>query len=217
MSEPTPNFGLAGMPDMAAEPDTTRREAMRRGLTAGGALAAAFTVPLLLRTRSAFAQAESDTEILEAAATAEAEAVVAYETMAQSGLLRGPVAEIITLFGRQEEEHLNALVRLLEDMGGEEPEKPEPADIEGLGGLIGEPQMLGFAIDLENRLIQEYVGAFENLSDSEALKTTSQIMSNEGQHLVMLRLALGVNPVNLVPSAFETGTDPAPQAGPFGP
>jgi rubrerythrin len=217
MSELAPNLDPAGMSDPAFEPDTTRREAMRRGLTAGGALAAAFTVPLLLRTRSAFAQAESDTEILEAAATAEAEALVAYETMAGSGLLRGPVAELITLFGNQEEEHFNALVRLLEDMGGEEPEKPEPADIPGLGGLIGEPQILGFAIEVENKLIQEYVGAFENLSDPEALKTTSQIMSNEGQHLVMLRLAIGANPVDLVPSAFETGTDPAPQASFFGP
>jgi rubrerythrin len=217
MSELTPNLDLAGIADAATEPDTTRREAMRRGLTAGGALAAALTVPLLLRTQSAFAQAESDTEILEAAATAEAEAVVIYETMAESGLLRGPVGEIITLFGNQEEEHFNALVRLLEDMGGEEPEKPEPAAIEGLGGLIGEPQMLSFAIDLENRLIKEYVEAFQNLTDPEALKTTSQIMSNEGQHLVMLRLALGASPVDLVPSAFETGTDPAPQAGLFGP
>ena len=221
MNEPTPNTGmagdLAGGADAAVEPDTTRREAMRRGLIAGGALAAAATAPMLLRTRSAFAQAESDAEIIEAAATAEAEAVVAYETMARSGLLRGPVADIIRLFGNQEEEHFNALVRLLEEMGGEEPEKPEPADIPGLGGLIGEPQMIEFAIELENGLIQEYVQAFENLTDSEALKTTSQIMSNEGQHLVMLRLALGANPVDLVPSAFETGTDPAPQVGFFGP
>jgi hypothetical protein len=48
------------------------------------------------------------------------------------------------------------------------------------------------------------------------LKTTSQIMNNEGQHLVMLRLALGASPVALVPSAFEAGTDPAPQSSPFG-
>ena len=219
MSEPTPDFagGHGALDGPEAQPDTTRREAMRRGLTAGGALAAGLAVPMLLRTRSAFAQAESDTEILEAAATAEIEAVVAYETMARSGLLRGPVAELIRLFGNQEEEHFNALVKLLEAMGGEEPEKPEPADIPGLGGLIGEPQMLEFAIELENGLIQEYVEAFENLTDSEALKTTSQIMSNEGQHLVMLRLALGADPVDLVPSAFETGTDPVPQVGLFGP
>ena len=206
-------------PDIASEleADTTRREAVRRGLVAGGALAAAATVPMLLRTRSAFAQAEDDTAIIEAAATAEIEAVVAYETMARSGLLRGPVADIIRLFGNQEEEHFNELVRLLEDMGGEEPEKPEAADISGLGGLVAEPQMLTFALELENGLIQEYVGAFENLKDPELLKTTAQIMSNEGQHLVMLRLALGADPVGLVPSAFETGTDPAPQTSFFGP
>ena len=211
MSEPTPNIA-SGL-----EPDVTRRETLRRGLTAGGALAAAAALPMLWGVRSAFAQAESDTEILEAAAEAEIKAVVAYETMARSGLLRGPVAEIIRLFGNQEEEHFNALVRLLEEMGGEEPEKPKPEDIPGLENLVGEPQMLEFALELENGLIQEYVGAFENLTDSELLKTTSQIMANEGQHLVMLRLALGANPVDLVPSAFETGTDPAPQVGFFGP
>jgi hypothetical protein len=90
-------------PDMAAEleADTTRREAMRRGLIAGGAIAAAATVPMLVRAQSAFAQAEDDTAIIEAAATAEAEAVVAYETMLRSGLLRGPVADLIRLFGNQ--------------------------------------------------------------------------------------------------------------------
>ena len=211
MSEPLPN------PISAVEPDTTRREAVRRGLIAGGAITTLATVPLLFRARSAFAQAEDDTAIIEAAATAEIEAVVAYETMARSGLLRGPVAEIIRLFGNQEEEHYNALVRLLEDMGGEEPERPEPADISGLGRLVAEPQMLTFALELENGLIQEYVGGFEKLTDPDLLKTTSQIMSNEGQHLVMLRLALGADPVALVPSAFETGTDPAPQVGFFGP
>jgi rubrerythrin len=206
-------------PDIATEldADTTRREAVRRGLLAGGALAAASAVPLLLQTRSAFAQASDDTAIIEAAAAAEIKAVVAYETMSRSGMLRGPVGDIIRLFGNQEEEHFNALVHLLEEMGGEEPERPEPADIPGLSGLVAEPQMLTFALELENGLIQEYVEAFEKLTDSKALKTTAQIMSNEGQHLVMLRLALGADPVALVPSAFETGTDPAPQAGLFGP
>ena len=199
------------------EADTTRREAVRRGLVAGGALAAAATVPMVLRTRSAFAQADDDTAIIEAAATAEIEAVVAYETMARSGLLRGAVADIIRLFGNQEEEHYNELVRLLEDLGGEEPERPEAADIPGLGSLVAEPQMLTFALELENGLIQEYVQAFGNLKDPDLLKTTAQIMSNEGQHLVMLRLALGADPVALVPSAFETGTDPAPQTSFFGP
>ena len=212
MSEPNPNaedlFGI--------EADTTRREAVRRGLLAGGALAAAVTVPAVLGVRSAFAQAEDDTAIIEAAAESELKAVVVYETILKSGLLRGPVADIIRLFGDQEQEHFNALARLLDDLGGEEPEKPEPADIPGLGRLAGEPQMLSFAYDLENSLIQEYVEAFNNLEDSELLKTTSQIMNNEGQHLVMLRLALGATPVALVPSAFETGTDPAPQVSPFG-
>ena len=217
MSDPTPNLEPTQRTASGLTPDTPRREALRRGLTVGGAFAAAAAVPLLWKTRSAFAQAESDAEIIEAAAEAEIQAVVAYETMARSGLLRGPVAEIIRLFGNQEEEHFNALVRELEEMGGEEPEKPEPEDVPGLSNLAGEPQMLEFAYELENGLIQEYVGAFERLTNPVLLKTTSQIMNNEGQHLVMLRLALGANPTDLVPSAFETGTDPAPQAGFFGP
>ena len=211
MIDPTPSDGPA------IEADTTRREAMRRGLLAGGAIATVATVPLLLKAQTAFAQAEDDTAILEAAAKAEIEAVVVYETMVKSGLLRGPVADIITLFGRQEEAHFYELVRLLEDHGGEEPERPEPADISGLAGLAGEPQMLAFAVELENALIKDYIEAFAKLTDPELLRTTTQIMSNEGQHLVMLRLALGASPVGLVPSAFETGTDAAPQIGIFGP
>lgn len=202
---------------IAADEETTRREAVRRGLVAGGAIAAAATAPVLLRAQSAFAQADGDLEIIEAAAELELQAIVAYDTLFDSGLLRGPVRDIVRLFRDQEQEHFNALAHLLDNLGGAEPERPEPAEIPGLGGLASEAQMLSFLIEIENGLIKEYVKAFSNLSEREPLKTASQIMSNEGQHLVMLRLALGADPVALVPSAFETGTDPAPQAGLFGP
>ena len=169
MSELTPNLDPAGMSDPAFEPDTTRREAMRRGLTAGGALAAAFTVPLLLRTRSAFAQAlERHRDPRGGGHRRKPRPWSPTRPWPAADCSAARSRSLITLFGNQEEEHFNELVRLLEDMGGEEPEKPEPADIPGLGGLIGEPQILGFAIEVENKLIQEYVGAFENLSDPEA-------------------------------------------------
>jgi rubrerythrin len=211
MSEPIPTT------DAAAEPDTTRREAMRRGLLAGGTLAAVATVPALLRAQLAFAQSSDDIDIIKTAAEMEIQAVVAYDTLVKTGFLRGPVGDLIRLFRDQEQEHYNALARILDDNGEDEPDKPQPADIPGLGGLASEQLMLSFAIDLENGLIKEYVQAFDKLEDADLLKTTSQIMSNEGQHLVMLRLALGADPVALVPSAFETGTDPAPQVSPFGP
>jgi hypothetical protein len=35
-------------------------------------------------------------------------------------------------------------------------------------------------------------------------------MSNEGQHLVVLREAPGASPAQSVPAAFEAGTEPAP-------
>ena len=44
--------------------------------------------------------------------------------------------------------------------------------------------------------------ASRSCASAALLRTTAQIMASEGQHLVVLRQALGRDPV---PNAFETG------------
>jgi hypothetical protein len=110
---------------LIAEYAATRRDAVRRGLVAGGAIVAASTIPLLLRVRNAFAQASSDQQILEGAVGLEQTAVFAYDTAAASGALQKPVADVAKLFRDQEQEHADGLTAALEDLGGTPP-KPRP-------------------------------------------------------------------------------------------
>jgi hypothetical protein len=193
-----------------AEYEATRREAMRRGILGGGAVVAAATIPTLLRVSGAFAQAEDDAAILEGAIGLEQTAVVAYDTAYRSGLLEKPLAAAARLFRDQEQEHADGLTQALEGLGGMAPAPPEPGDVKGLSSLQSQDAVLRFAVELENMAVIAYIDAQMKLQSPDLLKTGAQIMANEGQHLVVLRQALGASPAASVPSAFEAGTDPAP-------
>jgi rubrerythrin len=190
-----------------AEYEATRRDAVRRGLLAGGAIVAASSIPLLLNVRNAFGQASGDAAILEAAVGLEQTAVVAYDTAA--GALP-QIRSTARLFRDQEQEHADGLAAALEDLGGTPPEPPEANEVKGLSAVKSVPQALTFAVELENMAVIAYIDAHRKLKSPALLKTGAQIMANEGQHLVVLRQALGATPAESVPSAFEAGTDPAP-------
>ena len=193
-----------------AEYEETRREAVRRGLVGGGAIVAASTIPILLRVGKAFARAEGDAAILEGAIGLELTAVVAYETAHRSKLLDEPLAAVARLFRDQEQEHADRLTKALEDLGGKAPPSPSPQDVGGLSAVSSQEDILRFAVELENMAVIAYIDAHRRLQSPALLKTGTQIMANEGQHLVVLRQALGASPAASVPSAFEAGVDPAP-------
>ena len=185
-----------------AEYEATRRDAMRRGIAVGGTLLAATSIPLLLGVRNAFAQADDDASILEEAIGLEQTAVVAYDTAAGSGLLDEATTRVVQVFRDQEREHADGLTTALEALGGSAPEPPTADSIEGLGGLRGQEDVVNFAIELETMAVAAYYDAHQKLRDPMLLQTGASIMANEGQHLVVLRQAVGRNPV---PNAFETG------------
>ena len=103
---------------VVADFESTRRDALRRGAILGGGVLAATSIPLLLGVRNAFAQSDGDAAILEAAIGLEQTAVVAYDTAAASGLLDPAVEDVAILFRDQEQEHADALITALEDLGG---------------------------------------------------------------------------------------------------
>jgi rubrerythrin len=193
-----------------AEYEATRRDAVRRGVIAGGGIVAASTIPILLRVGGAFAQTEGDGAILEGAVGLEQTAAIVYETAYGSGLLEKPVAGIARLFRDQEREHAGELSQALEDLGGTPPVPPKPEDVTGLGAVSSQEDILRFALELENMAVVAYVDAHRKLQSPGLLRTSAQIMANEGQHLVVLRQALGASPAESVPAAFEAGTGPAP-------
>ena len=180
--------------------EATRRQALARGLVAGGALAAGSTVGLGL-ARRALAQG-GDPALVERAVRLEQEAQVVYERVAKGDLLDAEVAAAAEAFAAQQEEHVAALTAALEDMGATAPSPPKPGRVEGLEGAGSQADALGPALDLENALLRAY-GEIAATSQSPALlKTITEIACNAAQHLVVLRQQLGEPPL---PEAFETG------------
>lgn len=184
-----------------------RRDLIRRGIAAGGAVIAASSIPLLLGVRNAFAQSSGDTAIVEGAVGIEQIAVFAYATALDSGLLDKDTTVVAKLFRDHEQEHADALISVLMDLNGTVPPKPKSvADVDkvtkGLGDVKSQADILSFAIELETAGVAAYYDANQKLQDSKLLQTAAAIMANEGQHLVVLRQAVKKDPV---PNAFETG------------
>ena len=50
--------------------------------------------------------------------------------------------------------------------------------------------------------LHAYYGAQQQLSDAKLLQQTATVMCSEGQHAVLVRAAIGVDPI---PSPFELG------------
>jgi rubrerythrin len=190
------------------EQDATRRQALRRGLVAGGAAASAAMVPALLRASTAFGQADTatasgDAGILEGAIGIEQTAVVVYETIAKRGIL-GPATPTAALFAKQEQEHVDALVTALKGLNGVAPAAPLPTDIPGFTEIQTAQDALTFCVGIENQEIAHYVDGVKKLVDPNYMKTFAQIVPSQGQHLVVLRQALGTDPM---PVPLPTGEE----------
>jgi rubrerythrin len=183
--------------------EATRRDAVRRGLVAGGAVLGASLVPALLSVREAFAAGpQNDAGILASAIRLENTAVAAYAAAVQSGVLTPQFRRTAALFGRQEAEHAAALTAALKGMGGTPPAGTDAKLLAPLKSARSQKQVAQFAIELETMVVAAYYDASKKLQQARLLQTTAQIMSNEGQHLAVLRQALGKDPV---PHAFENG------------
>jgi len=184
-----------------------RRALLRRGFGLGGAAIAASTIPLLWSVRNAFAQAGDDGKILQSAITLELVAVIAYGAAIDSGLLSAPIERVARLFRDQEQEHADALTTALTDLGGTPPTAPTGVTdvdkiVKGVRDVKSQADIANFAIELETAAVAAYYDAHARLLDAKLLQAGASIMANEGQHLVVLRQAVGKDPV---PSAFETG------------
>lgn len=192
-----------------AEFEHDRRELIRRGLTVGGAVVAASSIPLLLSVRNAFAASGGDMEILEGAIKLEGVAVLAYGVTLKSGLLSKDFAKVARHFRGQEQDHAAALTTALTDLGGTPPDRPGISDVEdvvkGIRTLKSQRDVANFAIELEMAAVAAYYDAHRKLGDAKLLQTGASIMASEAQHLVVLRQAVARD---AVPSAFETGAKP---------
>ena len=181
----------------------TRRHALRN---AGGVALAASTAPLLLGVRTAFAATNGDEETMLAAVRVEQSLVVAYRTLVGSSALDPAAVALARHFGDQEQAHLDVVTKELRMLGGMVPAQPAPAMVKAgraaVTDLRTQRALLAFAGALETNAIAAYFEAQQSLRRPVLLQATAAIMASEGQHLAVLRGALGRPPV---PNAFETG------------
>jgi rubrerythrin len=168
----------------------------------GGAVAA----PLLLHAHTAFAAASADADVIAAAVGIEDVAIFAYDAALKSNLLDASTTKLAQLLRSQEQQHRDALNVALRRLGGTAPPPPtSPAANQLLAPLTqakSQQDLLAFAIQVETATVAAYYDAQGQLGAPSLLRATAEIMANEGQHLVLLRQALG-QPA--VPNAFETG------------
>lgn len=182
---------------------STRREALRRAVVVGGTgLGAATTFPSLLGVPAAFAQADGDQAVLAAAIRLENTAVAAYDAALRSRRLDSQTTRLVQTLRAHEQEHAQALTVALRERGGAPPAGVERGLLPAAGRLRDQRAILAFAVELETMAVAAYYDAVGKLGDAKLLQAATSIMASEGQHLAVLRQALGRRPF---PEAVETG------------
>jgi rubrerythrin len=180
----------------------------RRGFVAGAALAIALPAAARAATKT-----QSDATTLAAAVDLEQVAAYVYSAGVHSGLLDAGLAAAVQNLADHEQAHADALAADLEALGGARPAAPASAEDgdaalkrlgigPGLRSLADAPAFLTVALALEQRQLALYSEAVGEIEDIRLIQTYSSIVAAEGQHLVVIRNALGRAPV---PKSFETG------------
>jgi rubrerythrin len=141
---------------------------------------------------SVIAQTNNDVTILNTAIGLEQQAQWTYGAAAKTNLLKPEVVTVATKIAGQHKEHETALSAAVRQLGGT---PPTAKDTYPLPELKSQEDILKYALSLETAAANAYFDAFTKLS-SNALKLAGiSIMNDESQHVVVLRSALGLDPV----------------------
>ena len=171
----------------------TRRQALVGALAGGAALALAGPA------RGAESEEDLARGALGAVLHLEQTALVAYEAIANSGVLK----PTLRLFLEQEQQHADQLVLALDDLGAKPPSAPKRGEIPALQAALGSRAVaLRFAVTLEERTIAAYQDAIRHSADAVVTRIMAGAMGTDAQQLVVLREAAGRAPV---PGPFESG------------
>lgn len=109
-----------------------------------------------------------------------------YADIVASGLFEGADQTTMRKFGNEEGEHVDALTRVVERMGGEPATKPQTEF-----PLKGENATLELAGRIENLTAAAYLGQIPNIESNSAMATALSIHSVEGRHAATFDMLLG--------------------------
>jgi hypothetical protein len=188
----------------------------QRGLTrrdAIGLAAAAGLAPALARPRAAGAITLDELrklqrEAVAASVAAEQTAMVAFEAIANGGMLDDRATATVRILLDHASQHAEQLEESFKEKLGEDPPlAPKRTAIEGLSGLHGQRDALRLAAALLERAIAAHLESVRRTKHFEILKVIAGTVGSDGQGLVLLRQLLGEPPV---PLAFERGESPSP-------
>ena len=176
---------------------------IRKGLVAGGALAAtAFGAALMsMAATPAFAASSMDVQILQTAASLENLAVSTYKTALTLPYIGGSSANpVIKAFATttmgQHAQHAQAFNSAATALGGQAQDKPDPKYVPTVNSAVasitkasptqGAMMVVDLAMTLENVAAETYVANCSALNDTNAKKITASIMGVEAQHVAVL-------------------------------
>ena len=139
----------------------------------------------------------ADVVILNQALDLEFASVAAYTAAGRE--LRGAELQAAHGFLAQEQQHADALAQAIRQLGAT-PNRPR-ADY-GLPELGGAGDALELISDSEERAIATYIGLLPKLTSPDLRGTAAAILTNEAEHLAVVREARGRPPA---PDALVTG------------
>jgi hypothetical protein len=186
-----------------------RGRAVRRALLAAAvaaALAAALSACGGGGSSSTAAEKEADIAVLNEILGRQQAAIAAYEQALPH--LHGPALLAAGQFHAQEQEHADAMTKILWGIGGKAEPPAETIEAED---LRTQADVLNFLYEMESGTIHSELGAVERLHADWPRPRLAAMAANGAQHLVLIRRALGAKPLETVPEAFETGDTPAPE------
>lgn len=147
----------------------------------------------------------ADVEILNGLLTRELTAVAAYDELLPR--LRGRDAAVAARLKGQDQAHLDAIGKAIRGVGGET--DAEAGELEAPGPRTPDEALL-LAYEEENDSLGLALDAPPHLNTPAPRVLVSALAASHAQHLVVLRLLLGVPPAAAVPHAFEDGGEPPP-------
>jgi hypothetical protein len=161
----------------------------------GGGTATEVSTPVPVAEQSA------DGVLLNKVLSRQEEAIDAYTKVIPA--LSPHLARMASYFRAQEQEHVDAVLKAMRGLRAATEPMPEPAEP---GDLKSDRERLEFLYQVESATIDEELSAISKLEATWPRSLLASTVANQGEHLTLLRQALGAGPLASVPVPFENGT-----------